>query len=51
MILENTGVAFCTRDHFGAALPQETQKYVRFAFSGINGDQINEAITIHGREI
>lgn len=28
-ILDETGVAFCTREHFGASLPGETQKYVR----------------------
>lgn len=41
-ILENTGVSFCTREHFGAALPSDTQKYVRFAYSGINMDDIVE---------
>ncbi len=29
LILTKTGVAFCTREHFGAALPSDTQKYVR----------------------
>jgi len=40
LVLEKTGLAFCTREHFGAALPSETQKYVRFAYSGINVEDI-----------
>jgi hypothetical protein len=36
-------VAFCTREHFGASLPGETQKYVRFAYSGISIKDIQEA--------
>lgn len=35
-ILEDTGVSFCTRTHFGCATPGETQMYVRFAFSGVD---------------
>jgi aspartate/methionine/tyrosine aminotransferase len=42
--LEATGVSFCTRLHFGRALPDETNKYVRFAYSGINVDQIEEGL-------
>lgn len=42
-ILDATGVAFCTREHFGASLPGETQKYVRFAYSGIGLNDIQEA--------
>ena len=26
-LLHDTGVSFCTRDHFGAPLPQEKEKY------------------------
>jgi aspartate/methionine/tyrosine aminotransferase len=33
--LEETGVSFCTRLHFGRALPGEEEAYVRFAYSGI----------------
>eukprot|EP01102_Stenamoeba_stenopodia_P009353 TRINITY_DN2755_c0_g1_i1.p1 TRINITY_DN2755_c0_g1~~TRINITY_DN2755_c0_g1_i1.p1 ORF type:complete len:748 (+),score=221.89 TRINITY_DN2755_c0_g1_i1:136-2379(+) len=43
LIFEETGVAFCTREHFGASLPFETEKYVRFAYSGIDVPLINEA--------
>jgi len=42
-ILQKTGVSFCTREHFGKSLPEETQKYVRFAYSGIGVDMIKEA--------
>jgi len=42
-ILLNTGVSFCTREHFGASLPTDTQKYVRFAYSGIDTDEIIKA--------
>jgi len=42
-ILDETGVAFCTREHFGASQPSETQKYVRFAYSGIGLKEIREA--------
>lgn len=42
-LFEHTGVAVCTREHFGASLPFETQKYVRFAYSGIDVPQINAA--------
>jgi aspartate/methionine/tyrosine aminotransferase len=30
LILKETGVSFCTREHFGEPLPHETQKYVRY---------------------
>jgi len=43
-VLENTGVSFCTRLHFGRALPEEKEKYIRFAYSGINPDQIEEGM-------
>ncbi|OGJ52079.1 aspartate aminotransferase [Candidatus Peregrinibacteria bacterium RIFOXYB2_FULL_32_7] len=42
--MEETGVSFCTRQHFGKALPGETRKFIRFAYSGINVDQIEEGI-------
>eukprot|EP01087_Luapelamoeba_hula_P012989 TRINITY_DN367_c0_g1_i1.p1 TRINITY_DN367_c0_g1~~TRINITY_DN367_c0_g1_i1.p1 ORF type:complete len:404 (+),score=65.30 TRINITY_DN367_c0_g1_i1:113-1324(+) len=45
-VLENTGVAFCTREHFGAALPTDTQQYVRFAYSGIDLADIIECGTV-----
>eukprot|EP01112_Ceratiomyxa_fruticulosa_P020338 TRINITY_DN6896_c0_g4_i1.p1 TRINITY_DN6896_c0_g4~~TRINITY_DN6896_c0_g4_i1.p1 ORF type:complete len:478 (+),score=101.23 TRINITY_DN6896_c0_g4_i1:190-1623(+) len=43
-ILESTGVSFCTREHFGSPLRGEKNYYVRFAFSGISCDMINEAM-------
>ncbi|MHC4564035.1 MAG: hypothetical protein ACYS8X_14855 [Planctomycetota bacterium] len=42
--LEATGVSFCTRLHFGRALPGETNRYIRFAYSGIDVDDIREGI-------
>jgi aspartate/methionine/tyrosine aminotransferase len=42
--LHNTGVSFCTRHHFGSAQPDETQHYIRFAYSGIDVDDITEGI-------
>jgi len=44
--LYETGVSFCTRRHFGRPLPGETQQYIRFAYSGINTDQIREGMTL-----
>ncbi len=42
--LEATGVSFCTREHFGTPLPSESQKFVRFAFSGIDCESIREGL-------
>ena len=42
--LLNTGVAFCTREHFGRVYKHETRKYIRFAYSGISLNQIDEGI-------
>lgn len=42
--LYNTGVSFCSRSHFGQPLPGEKRVYVRFAYSGIDVDQIREAV-------
>lgn len=42
--LENTGCSFCTRLHFGRALPDEERRYVRIAYSGIDSDQIEEGL-------
>jgi len=43
-VLEATGVSFCTRLHFGRPIAGETEKYIRFAYSGINIDQIQEGL-------
>jgi len=42
--LEQTGVSFCTRLHFGRALPGEADSYVRFAYSGIPVAEIREGL-------
>lgn len=42
--LKNTGVSFCTRNHFGRPLPGETQNYLRFAYSGIDTSDIREGL-------
>jgi len=42
--LHATGVSFCTRLHFGKALPGEKEKYIRFAYSGINADELEEGL-------
>ena len=44
-VLEATGVSFCTRLHFGRALPGEKDLYIRFAYSGIDTDWIEEGLT------
>ena len=43
-ILEHTGVSMCTRLHFGPALPGETQRYLRFAYSGLHTERIREGL-------
>ena len=43
--LEQTGVSFCTRTHFGRELPGETNRYVRLAYSGIDVGQIEEGLS------
>ena len=43
-VLEQTGVSFCTRLHFGRALPGEEERYVRLAYSGIGTESIREGL-------
>ncbi|MHC4193563.1 MAG: pyridoxal phosphate-dependent aminotransferase [Planctomycetota bacterium] len=43
--LQKTGVSFCTRLHFGRPLPGESKLYIRFAYSGIDVDYIQEGLT------
>ncbi len=43
-VLHNTGVSFCTRLHFGRALPGEDRRYIRLAYSGIDVDLINRGL-------
>ncbi len=42
--LENANVSFCTRDHFGRPQAGETDFFIRFAYSGISVDDINEGM-------
>ena len=49
--LHATGVSFCTRRHFGRPQPGENRNYVRFAFSGINKEDIREGMDLLGNWI
>ncbi|MBT4154180.1 MAG: aminotransferase class I/II-fold pyridoxal phosphate-dependent enzyme [Candidatus Marinimicrobia bacterium] len=42
--LEATGVSFCARHHFGTPLADETDHYIRLAYSGINQNDIREGL-------
>jgi aspartate/methionine/tyrosine aminotransferase len=44
LVLQKTGVSFCTRKHFGRPLPGETEQYIRFAYSGIDMPLIKEGM-------
>ncbi len=44
-VLCKTGVSFCTRLHFGKPFDNEPNKYIRFAYSGINAGEINEGLS------
>jgi len=46
VILKETGVSVCTREHFGSALAGETELYIRFAYSGIDNPTIAEAMDV-----
>ena len=43
-VLRETGVSFCTREHFGTKLDSEDRKYIRFAYSGIPISEIEEGM-------
>ena len=43
-VLRETGVSFCTREHFGTPIENEGRKYIRFAYSGIPVDEIEEGM-------
>ena len=49
--LHATGVSFCTRRHFCRPQPGENRNYVRFAFSGINKEDIREGMDLLGNWI
>ena len=42
--LQETGVSFCTRRHFGRVLDGETEYYIRLAYSGIDVVDIAEGL-------
>lgn len=42
--LRETGVSFCTRRHFGDIAPGERETHVRFAYAGIDEDDLLAAI-------
>jgi aspartate/methionine/tyrosine aminotransferase len=44
-VLRETGVAFCTRLHFGRPFPGEAERYIRLAYSGINLADIDEGLS------
>jgi len=44
LVLDHTGVSFCTRLHFGHALEGEDQYYLRLAYSGVGAAQIQEGL-------
>jgi len=44
--LHATGVSFTNRLHFGRPVPGETDQYIRFAYSGINPDDIQEGLAL-----
>jgi len=44
LVLQKTGVSFCTRKHFGRPLPGETEQYIRFAYSGIDVPMVKEGM-------
>jgi len=43
-LLHNTGVSVCSRVHFGRPKRDETEQYVRLAYSGIDTPQIVEGL-------
>ena len=43
-VLKETGVSFCTRNHFGTSSLKEDNKYIRFAYSGISKVQIEKGM-------
>jgi aspartate/methionine/tyrosine aminotransferase len=44
LVLDRTGVSFCTRLHFGRALDGETGHYLRLAYSGVSTAQIEQGL-------
>ena len=44
-VLNETGVSFCSRLHFGRPLEGEKNAYIRLAYSGIDKSEIEEGLT------
>ena len=44
LLLDRTGVSFCTRLHFGKAMPGENRYHLRLAYSGVTTAQIGEGL-------
>jgi aspartate/methionine/tyrosine aminotransferase len=44
LVLDRTGVSFCTRPQFGAPLAGETDYYLRVSYSGIPVDEVREGL-------
>jgi len=44
--LRETGVSFCGRHHFGRPLENETDFYIRMAFSGIGQEDLLEGMDL-----
>lgn len=44
--LKQTGVSFCTRNHFGTTQNEEKGKYIRLAYSGISKKDITEGLSL-----
>jgi aspartate aminotransferase len=42
--LHQTGVSFCTREHFGRRQPDEHRQYIRLAYSGIDVADIRDGL-------
>ncbi len=46
VVLKETGVSFCGRQHFGRPLESETDAYIRLAFSGIGKNDLQEGMNL-----
>jgi aspartate/methionine/tyrosine aminotransferase len=45
-VLRDTGVSFCGRHHFGRPLENESESYIRLAFSGIGKEDLKEGMNL-----
>eukprot|EP00300_Choanocystis_sp_HF-7_P023616 c2426_g1_i1.p1 GENE.c2426_g1_i1~~c2426_g1_i1.p1 ORF type:complete len:412 (-),score=85.08 c2426_g1_i1:767-2002(-) len=46
LVLAETGVSFCSREHFGVHRPGETDTFIRFAYSGISTELALEGLEV-----